>query len=148
VTGANNQDDHLTVDFSSGQFSLPGGIHFDGGHDVLTIDGTDNADTIDVTSVAVTVNGSIISYGGLEELTINALAGADAVTTSPQPATSKPAISIKRQRAISITPTFSDPWRGRSWPRETGSSRACSSAATCRATCKRRKTRSPAASPT
>jgi hypothetical protein len=84
--GGNNT---IIVDFSNGAFSVPGGIHIDGGSGInqLRVIGAAQSDRAQITSNALTVDGSSISYTDVSGLEVDAGAGSNVFTVSGTSAT-------------------------------------------------------------
>ncbi len=70
ITGRDNYDDILTVDFSGGNPIPPGGVSFDGGAgggNSLILAGTSGGDSVTMTATQITLAGaSVMSYSNVE----------------------------------------------------------------------------------
>jgi hypothetical protein len=86
ITGAGDEDDWLTVDYSAGYFNLPEGVIFTNdagaGTDLLIVVATDAANAITLATGVVAADGNVAFFTGVEGLWVGALAGADEVTVS------------------------------------------------------------------
>jgi len=83
IQGVDNKADRLTVDLASGgAFTLPGGLHFDGGRgtatDVLAIVGTPGDDRFVIQSGHVVANDGRVGFAGVERVEILGGQGNDA----------------------------------------------------------------------
>lgn len=81
ILGVAGQSDQLSIALNSGgNFSLPGGIIFQGGSggtDTLIIHGTTAADTLEVNGDTVTANGLATTLSGMQQLRLEGDAGND-----------------------------------------------------------------------
>jgi hypothetical protein len=124
ITGANNENDSLTVDYSfGGFFSVTGGVSFAGGtaaFDQLSVvgtgatSGTDIPSGTTVGSGSMLINGSAITYSGLESTVVSSMASFGFTTalsanvlTVDSPAAQQNRISGTSQGAALVPLTFS-----------------------------------------
>ena len=102
ITGCDNMDDVLTIDFSNGNPIPAGGLIFNGGSlgsgsgNSLVINGTSGNDSVSMSAAQITVNGSApISYSNTTFFGFNLGAGSDSLLVN------QATLKINQDNAIS-----------------------------------------------